>query len=63
MDRKRTDRIQSLNDIVDTINQMTGDDEILSKIALKFVSSLKVSLRNGGPYDVFFDSSKISGNI
>ena len=31
---KRSYRIQSLNDIVDTISQMTGDDEILTKIEL-----------------------------
>lgn len=63
MDRKRTDRIQSLNDIVETINKMAGDDEVLTKIALKFISSLKVSLQNGGPFDIYFDSSNIATNF
>ena len=63
MDRKRADRIQSLNDIVETINRMAGDDEILTKIALKFISSLKVSLQNGGPFDIYFDSSNIATNF
>lgn len=63
MDRKRSDRIQSLNDIVDTISQMTGDDEILTKIALKFISSFKIALENDAPLDIFFDSSNIATNF
>ena len=63
MDRKRSDRIQSLNDIVDTISQMTGDDEILTKIALKFISSFKIALENDAPLDIFFDSLQITKKL
>ena len=31
-------------------------DEILTKIALKFISSFKIALENDAPLDIFFDS-------
>lgn len=63
MERKRSDRIQSLNDIANSIIKMTGDDEILTKISLTFISSLKTAIENNEQLTKFYDPSSIAINF
>ncbi|OHS98213.1 hypothetical protein TRFO_35451 [Tritrichomonas foetus] len=60
MDKRRTDRVPTIQDIADSIEQICGDDEITSKIVLKYITSLNTALQNGGPFESFIDPSTIS---
>ena len=63
MDKRRTEKVPSLADLATSIDQISGDDEITTKLVLKFVTSLNAALEGGGPFDSFYDAAHIGATF